>query len=397
MTTVKLTKKVIDGAKAEASEQMLWDTEVRGLGLKVTPSGKKVFALFYRTEDGTQRKPKIGEYGVMTLDQAREKARDWLADVRAGRDPSATRQAARESPTVSDVCDRFIEEHAKGKKPQTLKQYKGLVNNHVKPAMGSRKIASVTDEEVERLIRSVGADHPIAANRLRAVLRKMFVMCEGKWKLRPKGSNPCSHIERYTEIKRHRDLDAAELARLAKVFSDAENGKGRKGESPRAIAALRLLMFTGCRKSEILHLRWNEVDLEKGILRLTDSKTGQKEVHLNQAAKDVIEAQGKVDGNPYVFPGLVPGKPIRDLGHLWERLRKRADIGDMRMHDLRHHFASTAAGQGFSLPMIGALLGHKDSATTARYAVMADRAARQANEQVGRVIAEALVPAAARK
>lgn len=399
MPKLKLTKRAIDEAKPGERELLLWDTEVKGLGLKVLPSGSKTFVLFYRTADGTQRKPKVGEFGAITLDQAREIARDMLGAVRAGGDPSAARKGARLAPTVEDACKKFLEEHAAKKKALTEAQYRQLIEKRVKPALGSRKIASISHEDVARLVYGVGKEHPIAANRLRAMLSKLFNLAE-KWGWRPNGSNPCTHVERNSEQKRHRDLSEAELARLAKALIEAEAepqpGQEDVSEDPRAIAAIRALLFTGCRRNEILRLQWSEVDLERGILRLGDSKTGAKIVHLNAAAREVIEAQGKVAGNAYVFASSTKaGRPLADVKDAWERIRTRAGLGGegaMRLHDLRHHFASTAAAQGMSLPLIGKLLGHKNPNTTARYAQLADDPARRAAEDVGRIIAGSLKP-----
>lgn len=402
MPKAKLTKRTIDAAKPAASEYMLWDTEVRGLGLKVRPSGRKMFMLFYRTADGTQRKPKVGAYGQITLAQAREIALDMLNDVRAGKDPSGARRNARQAPTVEEACDRFVREHAKLKKPLTCAQYEGLIDRYVKPALGSRKVASIRHDDVARVVHSVGKTHPIAANRLRAMLSKLFNLCE-KWGWRPTGSNPCAHIERYSEQKRHRDLSELELARLAKVLIAAETppdpyAKGPDGEpaqdrseNPRAVGAIRLLLFTGCRRNEVLRLKWSEVDLERGLLRIGDSKTGAKIVPLNQAAREVLEAQPRMVGNPYVFPSArKPGKPLHDVKRVWDRIRTRAKLEDMRLHDLRHHFASTAAASGLSLPLIGRLLGHRTPTTTARYAELADDPARRASEAVGEALSTAM-------
>lgn len=407
MPTFKLTKRLIDDAKPKPREYTLWDSELRGLGAKVLPNGRKMYMLFYRTEDGTQRKPKLGEHGAITLEQARELARDMLGVVRGGGDPSSARQGARDGATVEEACKRFIKEHAALKKPRTMEQYEGILDKHVKPAWGTRKLASITRDDAVRLIHGVGKTHPIAANRVRAVLSVLFNLTE-RWGVRPNGSNPCDHIERYSEQKRHRDLTELELARLAKVLIEAEaepepdleDEKKDVSEDPRAVAAIRLLLFTGCRRNEILRLRWSEVDVKRRMLRLGDSKTGAKVVHLNVAAKEVLEAQVKVDGNPYVFPGRKKGQPLRDIKGAWGRIRKRAklegneSIEAMRLHDLRHHFASTAAAAGLSLNTIGKLLGHKTPSTTARYAELADDPARRAAEEVGRMIAGALIPEA---
>lgn len=382
MARVKLTKRVIDAAVPQSKDVVIWDSEVAGLGLKVTPSGRKSFVLFYRTASGEQRKPKVGDYGAITLDQARGIARDMLGTVRAGGDPSAARQDARAAPTVADAVQRFLDEHASLKKPLTRASYESQLRLHVLPSWGSKKVAAIDHGDVARLVARIGKERPVLANRTRAVLSKMFALCE-KWRWRPTGSNPCVHVEKYRETPKHRDLSADELVRLANALSAAEP------DSPRAVAALRVLLFTGCRRNEVLHLRWEEVDLERGLLRLGDSKTGAKVVRLNQAAVDVIAAQSRVPGSAYVFPSdRADGKPLADAKRAWERVRKAAGLEGLRLHDLRHHYATTAAGRGASLLVIGALLGHRNPSTTQRYAVLADDPARRAAEEVGRVLLE---------
>jgi integrase len=399
MPKTKLTKRVVDDAKpmppathngkTTPSRYILWDTELRGFGLRVEASGQKTFILYYRSTDGTQRKPTLGTYGAVTVQQAREIAQSMLASVRAGADPSAARQDARQAPTVKDACEKFMKEHASLKKPLTKAQYESLIDRHVKPALGARKVASIQHEDIARLVRAVGKKHPIAANRLRAVLSKLFALTE-KWRWRPAATNPCIHIERYRENKVHRDLAQDELVRLAAAL------EAEAANNSRAVAALRLLLFTGCRRNEVLHLKWSEVDLDRGMLRLGDSKTGAKIVHMNGAAREVLEAQEAVPANPFVFPGhaeLEKGpKPISDAKRAWDRVRKAAGLEDVRLHDLRHNFASYGAAEGLSLPLIGKLLGHKNPTTTARYAELADDPARRAAEAVGRAIASAMKP-----
>ncbi|MDB4975864.1 MAG: integrase family protein [Myxococcaceae bacterium] len=397
MPTAKLTTQLIDGTAPQRKRFFIWDTEVRGLALRVAPTGRKVFQLYYRATNGEQRSPVVGTYGAITLLQARGIAQSMLGEARAGGDPSCERKAARKSPTVSDACTRFLEEHAAKKKPSTNVSYTHLVNTYVKPTIGARKVASITHQDITRIVYPLSKKYPTQANRLRATLSKLFALTE-KWGMRPNGSNPVVHVERSREVQRHRDLNEDELERLAKVLLDAEGSDPELALNPRAIAIIRLLMFTGCRRSEVLRLRWSEVDLERSILRLGDSKTGAKIVHLNVAARDVIEAQSKLSGNPYVFPSdWTEGRPLSDIKRIWDLVRQRSGLdgeGAMRLHDLRHHYASTAAAAGLSLPLIGKLLGHTNPATTARYAQLADDPARRGAEEVGRLISSALRPAA---
>jgi len=228
----------------------------------------------------------------------------------------------------------------------------------------------------------------------------MFNLAE-KWGIRPEHSNPCRHVEKYPERQVHRPLSEIEIARLSKVLRQAERDdtvenpttgeRESVAENPRAVAALRLLLFTGMRRNEALRLRWDDVDLEAGVLRLGDSKTGAKVIRLNSAAREVIAAQEPMLGNPYVFPSpLKPGAPLYDIKRVWNRIRERAGLGDVRLHDLRHNYAAAAAADGLSLHQIGQLLGHRNPRTTARYSDLTDDPARRAAEQVGQALAKAM-------
>jgi integrase len=388
---IKLTKRLIDTAELRAERYDIRDDEVRGLLLRVHPNGTRVFMLTYRTAGGAERRPAIGTYGSITLDQARGIAKDMLARVRAGEDPSQDRQDARQAPTVAELCDRYLDEHARPhKKPSSVEEDRRNIEKHVKPMLGSRKVASVTVADVQRLHRGM-RDRPIAANRTLALLSKMFNLAE-KWRLRPEHSNPCRHVEKYPEHQIHRPLTVLELARLAKVLREAETADPPEAaENPRAVAALRLLMFTGMRRNEALRLTWACVDLDAGVLRLADSKTGAKVVRLNGAAREVIAAQEPMVGNPYVFPSpVIPGAPLYDIKGVWRRIRELAGLGDVRLHDLRHNFAAAAAAGGLSLHQIGQLLGHRNPSTTARYSDLVDDAAARAAEQVGEALTRAM-------
>jgi integrase len=396
---IKLTKKVIDAAKPDKdSEQtyVIWDTEIVGFGLHVALSGRKTFVLRYRTTAGEQRKPVLGTYGSLTLVQARQIATEMLSQVRAGGDPSAARKEARRAITVAEACDQFMKEHAARKKPHTRSQYETIVRRYVKPTLGNRKVEGISHSDIARLVSSVGKDYPVMANRIRAMLSKLFTLAE-KWGVRPANSNPVLHIDRYSERKRHRDLSEFELAKLAKALEEAE----REAGISTAINAIRVLLFSGMRRNEVLELRWSEVDLDRFALRLGDSKTGQKTVQINSAACDVISSQERLVGVPYVFPSQQhPGAHLTEweLRKAWEKVREKAALGEredkelpaFRLHDLRHNFAAAGTAQNFSLQIVGALLGHRNPKTTARYAALQDSPARQAAETIGRKIAEAM-------
>ncbi len=401
----RLTKRDIDDAEPSERRYCLWDSEVKGLGVRVTPKGNKTYVLTYRTEDGTQRRMKLGLVdSALTLTQARALARKRLAEVASGADPLRTRKEHRRALTVTDVCEKYLKDHARPhKKQKSVYDDELNIERHIKPAIGHMKIGSVSFDDVNRLHHSMEAT-PYAANRVRALLSKMFNLCESdKWGLRPRNSNPCRFVERYEERKKHRALTKVEIEKLAEILGQAERGEevmnpetGKSesvAERPNAVAALRLLLFTGMRRNEALRLRWDEVDLEAGVFRLSDSKTGEKLVRLNSAAREVIEGQDSERklGNPYVFPSPVKTlKPLYDVKGVWGRIRKRAGLEDVRLHDLRHNFAAAAAAGGLSLHQIGQLLGHRNPSTTARYADLVDDPAKKLAEQVGEMLTAAM-------
>jgi integrase len=386
---IKLTKRVVDAARyeRESGAHYLWDDELIGFGLRVYPSGRKSYVVTYRTH-GTQRFHTLGKHGELTPSRARRLATDALLRVRQGGDPSGERQAYREAPTVADLAERYMEEHARPhKKPSSILNDKLAWRNHILPALGRRKVADITREDIVRFHRSK-AETPYGANRVLALLSNAFKMAE-MWGWRPEYSNPCHHVQRFREKKRQRFLSGEELNGLAATLAEVER---ERIESPAAIAAIRLLVFTGCRMGEILQLRWSEVDLSRRCLFLTDSKTGSKVVHLNSPALEILAGIKRVEDNPYVIRGKIAGTHLVNLQLPWGRIRRRAGLDNLRIHDLRHSFASVAAGVGLSLPMIGRLLGHTRADTTLRYAHLADDPVRQATEAIGATIEAAMQP-----
>lgn len=388
---VKLTKARIDKATYQGtshqgrdgrkkwSRHVLWDDDVRGFGLRLTPKGRKVFIVSYRA-GGRKRQMTIGAYGVLTLQQARDKARRHLAEVIEGRDPLAERQAAADAETVKELAARYLTEHAEAKKkPSSVRNDRQMNRDYVIPKLGSLKVAAVTRQDVAALHHAL-REKKFTANRVLALLSKMFNLAE-KWGLRPDGSNPCRHVERFREERRERYLTPEELARLADALATEET----EGSGPHATAAVRLLLLTGCRLREVLQLRWEDVDLSAGLLRLVDSKTGAKVVYLSAPARAVLANLPRTHGFRFVIEGKNPESPRYDLNKPWRRIREQAGLKDVRIHDLRHSFASVGAGLGLSLPMLGRLLGHSQPATTARYAHLA---ADPMHEAADRIAAE---------
>ncbi|MCZ6640365.1 MAG: site-specific integrase [Gammaproteobacteria bacterium] len=386
----KLTKRAVEGLQCEEKEFIVWDTEIPGFGVRVRPSsGRRVYILKYRTKKGTPRKPAIGPHGNITTEQARSIARTWLAEVHKGGDPAAETEAGRNAPSLSEFAERYMKQHAEVKKrPLSVAGDEQNLRNHILPKLGRKKLIDINRQDLIRFHHSL-KDKPGAANRCVALLSKMFNLAE-KWGQRPDGSNPCRHVERYKEHRIERFLSNDELAHLGEVLTEAE----RTGsELPSAIAAIRLLLFTGCRRSEILTLKWEHMDFERHCLRLPESKTGAKTVYLSPPALEVLTGIERGEDNPYVITGAKPGSHLVNLTKPWHRIRAKAGLDDVRLHDLRHSFASVAVAGGLSLPLIGALLGHTQPQTTARYAHLAADPLRQATDMVGRRIAAAMEPA----
>jgi integrase len=382
----KITKKLVDGLQAQPNgEYWVWDSELPGFGVRVWPSGRKVYVAQYRAE-GRTRRVGLGTHGAVTPEQARKEAVQVLAQVAKGADPAQTRDQGRLAPTVRELAERYLAQHASTKKkPKSAFQDTRLLERFILPAFGKQKVKNVNRVDVTKLHHSLRKT-PYQANRVMALLSKMFNLAE-RWGLRPDGTNPCRHVEKYKEAKRERFLSPEELARLGSALAELEQ---EVLELPSTITAVRLLILTGCRREEVLGLKWEHVDLATASLRLPDSKTGAKTVYLNQPALEVLAQTPRLEGNPFVCPGLKPGEHLVGLPKAWGRIQKRAGVEGVRLHDLRHSFASVGAAAGLGLPIIGALLGHTQAATTQRYAHLGADPIRAANEEVGRRLAEAM-------
>ena len=383
---VRLNKRAIDESVYQGPGGCyLWDTALAGFGLRIYPTGRKSFVVSYWSR-GRRRFYTLGQYGKLTLPQAREAALEVFLRVRRGEDPAGERSASRQSPRVSDLADRHIEEHAKIKnKPRSAKRDRRAWDRCVLPNLGKRGVRDITRADVAKLMTGM-AKTPAMANKTLTLLSKAFNLAE-VWGWRPEGTNPCRHVGRFKEESRERYLSDLELKRLGEVLVEAEQ---QWGFLPQAIAAIRLLILTGCRSAEILGLRWEDVDFERRSLHLPDSKTGRRTVVLNSGALEILTRLERVEGNPYVIPGGKPGQHLKNLQSLWDRVRVAAAIQDVRVHDLRHTYASVGVNSGHNLSVIGKLLGHTKILTTQRYAHLADDPLRQATEQIGATLAATL-------
>jgi integrase len=253
------------------------------------------------------------------------------------------------------------------------------------PRLGKLPVNAITRQDINKLHTAL-RDTPTQANRVLALLSKMFSLSE-KWGLRPDGTNPCRHVERYRETSRERFLSGEELARLGETLARVERERTELESVPTAV---RLLIFTGARLGEILTLKWEHVDTENGLLRLPDSKTGKKLIHLGGPALEVLANASRKEGNPFVCAGIRPGAHLIGIPKAWARILKQADLQGVRLHDLRHSFASVAAGENLGLPIIGHLLGHTQPQTTARYAHLSTDPLRAAADVISRKIDEAM-------
>lgn len=377
----KITKRSADALVAKDKEAFLWDTELRGFGLRCSPRGKKTFILQYR-QNGRTRRMSLGPYGALTPDQARDLAKRNLGDVAKGEDPSGERQRERRAPNVSALCDRFMEEHVLLRcKPTTQREYRRCCDLFIKPRLGGLRVQAVTRPDIAELHHSL-RDKPYQANRVLGVLSKMFNLAE-IWGLRPDGTNPTRHVPKNAERKRERFLSPGEIERLWCVLDEAVK---IGTESLHVASAFKLLLLTGCRLKEIQTLKWSYI--RGDVIWLPDAKTGPRRVLLNQTALLVLRDLPRLPGNDYVIVGAVDQQHVTDLQKPWRRIRITAGIEDVRIHDLRHTYASIAAMAGHSLPMIGQLLGHTQAQTTMRYVHLVDENARKASADINRLMSE---------
>lgn len=406
----RISKRSVDGLICpEGTDRIfLWDDAVAGFGVAAFPTGKKAYVVQYR-QNGRSRRATIGDHGRLTPDQARSQAKKILGFVESGADPIADRQAARAVRTFGEVAEEFLRAHASTKrKARTADEYERVLRLHVLPSIGLRRMFEVNRSDVAKLHAKM-AETPAVANKMLAIISSLW-----NWAARQDevvvNSNPAVGIERYHIQGRERFLSAHELARLGEALRTAEtiglpydidekNPKAKHAPKienritpidPFAVAAIRLLLFTGARVSEIRTAQWSFVDFERYLLNLPDSKTGKKSIFLNSSALEILRSLPRIRNNPFIIANPTRAGPRADLKRPWDRIRKAAGLDGVRLHDLRHSFASIGAGAGLGLPIVGKLLGHTQPSTTNRYAHLdADPLLRAANH-IGDAIASAL-------
>lgn len=377
MAKIKLTKRHIDNIDHNGKDEHYWDTELAGFGLRIKPSGVKTYLIQYRS-GGRTRKHTLGKHGILTPDQARSMARERLAEVAKGNDPSAQRRADREAPNVHELTDDYIQRHAiPNKRESSIRNDRQMIDRLITPKIGTMKVTEVTQRHIESLLHPLKKT-PYQANRVRSLLSKMFgLSIEWKWRI----DNPVQFVPKFHEEKRERWLDDDEVTRLM----DALHSYPDK----RAARAILLLVLTGARKSEVLKAEWTQFDLGRGIWTKPSHHVKQKKTHRVQLngvtlALLVEMYEESSSESKFLFPGDVEDKPLTDIKRPWGHILNQACIEDVRIHDLRHTFASHLASSGMSLAIIGKLLGHTQAATTQRYAHLADDPLREASEHIGR-------------
>ena len=381
----KLTKRIVEAAMPKDKEFYVWDSDIPGLGLRVLPSGRRQYIVQYRA-GRRSRRLSLGPSTILSAEQARSQAICILADVRSGNDPAEDRDENRKALLVRELAERFDEQHISVRlKAMTAQEYRRALKKIILPKLGQLAIKNVTRADIARFHHDLRL-RPYQANRCLAIISKMFNVAE-LWGLRPDGTNPTRHIPKYPERPRARFLGIEEIKILGNVLREMEM---ERLVMPSAALAVRLLLYTGCRLSEIMTLKWEYVDLEARTLNLPDSKSGAKKVFLGRPACDLLENAPRLPGNPWVITGTLPGARLTDLQPFWQRVRARAGLPEVRIHDLRHTFASTAIATGHSLPIIGKLLGHTQVQTTARYAHLAAQPAMIAADSITDVLDRAL-------
>jgi len=385
-TTKKLTRKVIDAEPLPAeSRAVLWDTDLKGFGVRITSKGSKTYVLKYRTVLGDQRWLTLGDASVRSPDDARRQARGALADVLKGGDPAAVKQAGRIAKTMDELLNLYLTEWVEVRnKASTQKEFKRLLERHIRPRLGSMRIEAVQRKDITKLHADLGGT-PRQANHVLSVLSKVFNLAESKG-LRPEHTNPCRLIDRFDENKRDRYLSGDELARVGAALEAPETNLSLDQK-----VAITLLLLTGLRLTEAISLEWAWIDGEVGVVRLPDAKGGAREHPLGGAAIALLGTVPKVEDSPFVFHG---GKgqclPLGTLEGAWKRVRAAAKLTNARVHDLRHTAGSYAGAGGANAFMIRDLLGHKTLAMTGRYVSKANGPLRAVADDMAGVINAAL-------
>src|SRR5208282_418808 len=379
---LRITEKTIKSLKApETGNRIFYDDQVGGFGARLTASGAISFILTYWT-GGRQRRHTIGRHPELNATAAREEAIQLRDSIRRGGDPLGDKEQRRAAPTVADLFEDFMERHAKiYLRPNSIRCYEVMGRKIIVPKMGNIKVADLRRRDIEELHQSL-KDTPYHANRTRALLSKMMSVAK-RWEWR--NDNPCEGIPKFPEEKRDRWLSTEEIERLCDALDKHPNQS--------AANAIRLLLLTGARRGEVLTATWKDFNLVLGVWTKPSHYTKQKRtehVPLSPPALQLVVSMKERSGeSEYLFPGAIAGKPLQEIKQVWSAVCKQANLKSVRLHDLRHTYASHLVSSGMSLPIVGRLLGHTQPQTTARYAHLADDPLRQATNRFASIVAAA--------
>lgn len=376
----KITKRYVESLIPHTKKTLkFWDSEIKGFGVVVLPSGRKTYIIQYRNADRVSKRFKLGVHGNITAEQARMMAKQHFGNVSQGQDPATQKKDNFHLPTIADLAQDYLERHGKRKRPRSLKEDQKFLNSLILPNLGKKKVRNVTQREIETLHLSKSAT-PYHANRMLSLLSKMFSLAQS-WGWRD--DNPVKGIERFIEQKRERWLNQEELTRLWKVLN----------QYPFKLAsfAIKLLLLTGARRGEVLNATWEQFDFKQGVWTKPSHLTKQKkQEHLPLSEEAIALLQELKNLNltksDYLFPGRVEGRPMRDFRGFWRKVLKEANLENVRVHDLRHTYASHLVSNGVNISVVGKLLGHTQAVTTQRYAHLADESLRQATNWFGNTI-----------
>ncbi len=375
-TSQRLTKRFVESIQPhEKKEQLIWDSELKGFGVRIFPTGRRTYFVQYRTQFGSTRRKKIGVHGVTTAELARDEAKKLLGEVAKGEDPSKDFQKAKLKPTFEELAHEYLTVYAKpNKKPKSYREDEKMLEGIILKKWKGKKVEEITSYDVQHLHHEL-RETLYMANRVRALLSKMFNLAiHWHWV----SVNPVEGVSKYQEQKRDRWLNDQELQNLYDVLDLYHN---------QSVAnAIRLLVLTGSRRNEVLGAKWEQFDLEKGVWTKPSHTTKQKKTEhlpLSTQVVSLLKSIKEEATGTYLFPGNVEGKPLQDIKKAWKSIITRAGLAEVRIHDLRHTHASHLVSSGLSLSIVGKLLGHTQASTTQRYAHLADEPLRQAAEFFG--------------
>ena len=388
-STLKLTKRIVERLKADGKDAIFWDRDLAGFGVRVHTTGRKLYVVQSRGPAGLKRVT-LGRVGIEPIDKHRREAAVVIDRIKRGEDPIPSKPPP--EPTVADLAERCLEKYVAVRcKPNTAKNYRLAIRHHILPALGKKALKDVGPKDVTALHHKL-RDRPAAANQAMWVLSRMFALAEN-WGMVPPGRRPTRHVRQYRETSRERFLTLDEYRHLGATLTRLE---AEGSMMPSAVAAIRLLMLTGCRSDEILTLKWDDVDRTARVLRLRDTKTGPRMVPLTKPVLKVLDGVERDEGIPWVLRGAKLGSRLACLSWHWRRIKQETGLHDVRVHDLRHSYASRALALGEGLPAIGRLLGHVRVGTTAKYAHLVRDAEKTAAARTGDSIGAQIVPGCAK-